>query len=136
MGRRVVRVSSLASAARGRRGFFAAGTQVPDFTVFDGEVLFEGIGALDTYGLWVTDGTAAGTHEVTGISGANSTSGLAPGDMTVFNGKVLFSGIDANNDTGLDNGLWVTDGTAAGTYELTGISGTYLILAPSDLTRL
>jgi ELWxxDGT repeat protein len=105
------------------KGIFSRGPQVPDFTVFNGEVLFEGIGAVDTYGLWVTDGTAADTHDITGISGANSTSGLAPGDMTVFNGKVLFSGIDANNDTGLDTGLWVTDGTAAGTYELTGITG-------------
>jgi hypothetical protein len=32
-------------------------------------VLLAGIGADDTRGLWVTNGTAAGTHEVTGISG-------------------------------------------------------------------
>jgi ELWxxDGT repeat protein len=42
----------------------------PDFTVFNGEVLFSGINAAGNAGLWVTDGTAAGTHEITGISGA------------------------------------------------------------------
>ena len=31
----------------------------------------------------------------------------------------------AATDAAGDKGLWVTDGTAAGTHELTGISGTY-----------
>jgi hypothetical protein len=33
----------------------------PAFTVFKGEVLFSGIDAAGNYGLWVTNGTAAGT---------------------------------------------------------------------------
>jgi ELWxxDGT repeat protein len=89
-------------------------------TVFNGEVLFDGIDAAAKLGLWVTDGTTAGTHELTGISGAYlGVNGLQPRDLTVFNSKVLFSGTDAAGNLG----LWVTDGTAAGTYELTGISG-------------
>jgi ELWxxDGT repeat protein len=49
--------------------------------------------------------------------------------MTVFNADVLFSGYDAAGDTG----LWVTDGTAAETHELTGISGANAAgLNPSD----
>jgi ELWxxDGT repeat protein len=102
----------------------------PVFTVFNGEVLFTGLDAANNFGLWVTDGTAAGTHELTNISGANPgpAGGLfggepvvAPADFTVFNGEVLFNGIDA---AGL-SGLWMTNGTAAGTYELTGIAGAY-----------
>jgi ELWxxDGT repeat protein len=45
-------------------------------------------------------------------------------DLVVFNNKVLFAGLDASNQTE----LWVTDGTAAGTHELTGISGAFTVL--------
>jgi len=92
----------------------------PDFTVLNGEVLFDGLDATGTRGLWVTDGTAAGTHELVGISNANSNEFLAffSPEFTVFNGKALFRG----NDTNGHSGLWVTDGTAAGTHELVGIS--------------
>jgi ELWxxDGT repeat protein len=89
------------------------------FTVFDGEVLFQGTDTSGNIGLWTSTGTVSGTHEVTGISGANS-SGLVPTDITVFKGRALFDGIDASDEMG----LWVTtDGTAAGTHEVTGISG-------------
>jgi ELWxxDGT repeat protein len=93
----------------------------PDFTIFNGQVLFSGVDNSFQQGLWVTDGTAAGTHEITGISGTTST-GVEPGGMTVFNGEVLFRGWNASAPPG-QAGLWVTDGTAAGTHELTGISG-------------
>jgi ELWxxDGT repeat protein len=100
----------------------------PDFTVFNGEVLFNGIDAAGLSGLWVTNGTAGGTHELTGIAGAytGGPTSAAPGrldpqNLTVFGHEVLFTGTDANGNTG----LWVTDGTAAGTHELTGISGAY-----------
>jgi ELWxxDGT repeat protein len=36
-----------------------------DFTVFNGEVLFVGTDANVQIGLWATDGTTAGTHEIT-----------------------------------------------------------------------
>jgi hypothetical protein len=45
------------------------------------------------------------------------TSGLYPEDLTVFNGEVLFSGLDDGVV-----GLWATNGTAAGTTELSGTS--------------
>src|SRR5438445_688040 len=71
-------------------------------------------------GLWVTDGTAAGTHEMTGITGASTSgSGFEPFGFTNFRGEVLF---DGTNSAG-KQGLWVTDGTAAGTHEITGIAG-------------
>lgn len=85
----------------------------PQFTLFDGEVLFSAVNANGQEGLWVTDGTVAGTHELTGISGASS-NGISPYYMTVSNGVVLFNGTDASGN----DSLWVTDGTSAGTYEV------------------
>jgi probable HAF family extracellular repeat protein/ELWxxDGT repeat protein len=108
-------------------GAFANGLTPIDMTVFNGEVFFRGIDTSKNIGLWVTDGTPAGTHELTGISGANSTgsdsfpAGLYPIGMTVFNGELLFEGQNASGN----RGLWVSDGTPAGTHELTGINGAY-----------
>jgi ELWxxDGT repeat protein len=112
--------------------------QNPDFTVFGGMVLFDGLDASNHLGLWVTDGTAAGTTELTGISGANANglfsnlSNLDSPHFTVLNGQVLFNGLDASGN----NGLWVTDGTAAGTHEL-NVTGAYPLtpgLSPNYLT--
>ena len=52
--------------------------------------------------------------------------GLDPSDLTVFNNEVLFNGFDTTANTSFfdgdyPNGLWVTDGTAAGTHELNGM---------------
>jgi ELWxxDGT repeat protein len=108
-------------AVSGANSFGLLADQSPDFTIFNGKVLFSGLNNGFVQSLWVTDGTAAGTHELTGISGGTST-GVEPAGMTVFNGKVLFRGWNASAPPG-QAGLWVTDGTAAGTHELTGISG-------------
>jgi ELWxxDGT repeat protein len=104
----------------------------PDFTVLNNEVLFTGVDASGLVGLWVTDGTAQGTHELTGISGANPSEGLTPYYLTLSNNEVLFAGLDANNKFG----LWETDGTAQGTHEIVsgdsnfGIDPTYLAATP------
>ena len=98
----------------------------PDFTVFNGEVLFEGVDASGDHGLWMTNGTAAGTTEIGGIANGNIFGAYASGllrsitdpDFTVFNGEVLFEGVDASGD----HGLWMTNGTAAGTTEIGGIA--------------
>jgi ELWxxDGT repeat protein len=89
----------------------------PDFTVLGNKALFVGVDASVHTNLWVTDGTAAGTHELstpTAYSGGLFVN-LPDPDFTVFGTKVLFAGNDAS--TGID--LWVTDGTSAGTHELT-----------------
>ncbi len=110
-------------------GFFST-TVTPDFTVFGNEVLFRGIDTGGASGLWMTDGTALGTKEITGVNGTAST-GISPNDMTVFNGGVLFNGADAAGHLG----LWTTDGTAAGTQELTSIGGAAAGgLNPTDMT--
>src|SRR5438132_1505413 len=105
-------------------------------------VLFNGYNASHQFGLWATDGTAAGTFELTGIIGANTGMlGLGPTNMTVFRpgssffapAEVLFNGVDASGN----NGLWVTNGTAAGTHEITGITGAaanFPGLDPRDMT--
>ena len=115
-------------------GLFSGGPSwEPAMTVLNGAMLFSGTNASENRGLWVTDGTGTGTHELTGISGAYSGgifSGEFTPDMTAFNGKVLFAGRDA----AFHEGLWVTDGTAAGTHELTGISGAGVNFGPFDMT--
>ena len=108
------------------------GLDPTDMVVFNGKVLFNGVDASGLSGLWATTGTAAGTSElVAGAGGASDPNGLNPTDLTVFDGKVLFSALDAGGDIG----LWVTDGTATGTHEVTGITGADPAgLDPSDLT--
>jgi ELWxxDGT repeat protein len=103
--------------------------QNPYFTPLNDKVLFEGVRLnlrthSDEASLWVTDGTAAGTHELSGISGASSI-GISPYYMTVSNSVVLFNGTDASGN----DSLWVTDGTSAGTYELSSDPD-----LPTDLT--
>jgi ELWxxDGT repeat protein len=85
-------------------------------------LLFSGYDADGNDGLWVSDGTAAGTHELTGISGAyGGGNGVSPYNITAFDGGALFAGEDASGVVG----LWVTDGTIAGTHEVTSINGVY-----------
>ena len=118
---------------------FAPYTSVSlDLTVFNNQVLFAGRigpGAIGPYTLWTTDGTAAGTVPLT-IAGARSsglfTDTVRPG-FTVFGAEVLFRGIDTAGATG----LWKTNGTAGGTSEITGISGTASTgINPTDMTVL
>jgi ELWxxDGT repeat protein len=113
----------------GISGTSLEGLNPNSFMLFNSEVLFSGRDASSNYGLWVTTGTAAGTYELTGISGTYTGQyGLGPSTFTVFNGEVLFTGRDSSGFVG----LWVTNGTAAGTSELTGISGAPA--SPNDLT--
>jgi ELWxxDGT repeat protein len=91
--------------------------------------MFDGFDSAGNYGLWVTNGTAAGTYELT-LSGAYA-GGIFGDYFTSLNGQVLFEGANAAHQFG----LWVTNGTAAGTHELTGISGASAGgLNPEELT--
>jgi ELWxxDGT repeat protein len=91
--------------------------------------LFIGLDANGRYGLWVTDGTSAGTSELA-VARAYS-GGLSPSDITVVGNKALFVGVDASGN----EHLWVTDGTAAGTNELSN-AAFFNPLYPSDITTL
>ena len=59
--------------------------------------------------LWVTDGTAAGTHMVKDIVPGANTSNVSY--LTRFNDKVVFSAY--TDDYGIE--LWISDGTEEGT---------------------
>ncbi len=117
----------------GISGALPAGIDPSFMTIYGGAVLFVGNDLSGNIGLWTTTGTAAGTTELTGISGAQTAAngGITPTDLTTFKGEVLFAGIDSSGNTG----LWETNGTAAGTTELTGIGGANASgIKPSDMT--
>lgn len=91
------------------------GLSPTDITVLGAQVLFAGINSSGDVGLWTSDGTAAGTVELTSIAGASSAE-VAPADLTVFGADALFSA--STRAARLDSGI--TDGTAGGTHELAG----------------
>jgi ELWxxDGT repeat protein len=75
------------------------------------------------YELWVSDGSAAGTHEVIDLF-PGTTSGIANGGanpvpMIEYNGKVYFQGITSFSD----GGLYSSDGSSAGTTLVKGSPG-------------
>src|SRR5207247_319496 len=70
--------------------------------------------------LWVTDGTAAGTHLVRDIAAGSAWSYLE--GLTSLGSTVLFSASDGVS--GVD--LWRSDGTAAGTFALPATPATYI----------
>ena len=86
-----------------------------NLVLFNGD---DGSSGFGVRGLWVTDGTTAGTWEI--LAGANATQlspgpfALSPGPFVSLGSEVLFQASDANNN----NALWVTDGTSPGTSEL------------------
>ncbi len=92
-----------------------------DLVQYRGKVLFNAKDSSGGSGLWITDGTAAGTTEIGGLNDQGVTNanvqGLNPNNAIVFNGKIYFEGEDSSPG----NGLWVSDGTAAGTTEVGGL---------------
>ena len=102
-------------------------------------VFFAGADTGSNTGLWVTDGTASGTTEIGGIGDASGVidvgpDGLKPTDITDNGPDVLFSGEDKNSN----DELWMSDGTAAGTVELSGgLTGEASTgLDPTDIVSL
>ena len=96
----------------------------PEFTPLGSKLLFVGVDASGRRGLWVTDGTSAGTSELAAgaLSGGLFSNLLVDQepDFTVLGAKAVFLGTDASGHPN----LWVTDGTSAGTSELT-VAGAY-----------
>ena len=97
----------------------------PDFTVFGNQAVFLSLNASDVLGIAITNGTEAGTSELS-VGGAYS-GGLfdwstSPNpEFTALGNEVLFEGEDQSGHLG----LWVTNGTVLGTSELTGIANAY-----------
>ena len=136
-GTKELAVAGANSAGLFTLNFFPSGFS-PGFTILGTRALFEGYDASGIDGLWVTDGTSAGTSELT-VAGSFA-SGLFPDvntpDLTVFGGKALFAGEDTSGNIG----LWSTNGTGAGTSELTvagsNATGLFFNIAAPDFTVL
>jgi len=93
----------------GLMGWDFADSKVPGFCVSNGTLFFKSGDASHGYELWKTDGTTAGTVEVSDIyPGAT---GSNPYFITAFNGKVYFTARD--NVHGWE--LFCSDGTPSGT---------------------
>ena len=117
--------SELTVSGASSSGLFSLPGLDPDITALGRRALFVGEDAGNHPNLWITDGSSAGTSELT-VAGAFS-GGLFSNllydqepDFTVLGAKAVFLGTDASGHPN----LWVTDGTAAGTSELT-VSGAY-----------
>jgi ELWxxDGT repeat protein len=82
------------------------------FNEYDGKLYFMADYPGHAYKLWVTNGTTAGTFQL-------STAG-APEQFTVYNGKLYFKATDGSNDTE----LWESDGTEANTHIVKNINPT------------
>lgn len=99
-------------------GIFSNGAyNDPNFTTVGTKVLFQAADTNGYSGLWVTNGTVAGTSALT-VPGTNTSCGpfcLEVPDITAIGGKAVFMAVDTSNH----QNLWVTDGTQAGTKKLT-----------------
>ena len=96
-----------------------------DFFVYGHRVLFRATDSVGRVGLWITDGTSAGTQEITPFN-ADFQGIFTNGVVPVFSGAgngVIFNGVGDNGKIG----LWATDGTAAGTQELSVVTGSTTI---------
>jgi ELWxxDGT repeat protein len=94
----------------GLLGWDFADSKVPGFCVANGTLFFKSGNAAHGYELWKTDGTTAGTVEVSDIYPGPT--GSNPYFITSFNGKVFFTAKD--NVHGWE--LFCSDGTDAGTH--------------------
>jgi ELWxxDGT repeat protein len=111
-----------ANSAQNGGIFWEGNVEYPDFTSYGGDAVFVGYDSDNHVGLWLTDGTPGGTTEIGGLGGAGIAGGLnlltdASPDFTVYEGRVYFIG---SNSSGQQT-LWVTNGTAGGTYS-TGLA--------------
>jgi ELWxxDGT repeat protein len=99
----------------------------------NGKLFFTAAGASGSRDLWITDGTAAGTHQV----GASAGPFAVRRFLAAGNGKLLFA---AENAAGVEP--WVSDGTDAGTHQVadldpgSGSSVSFYNTAPSGKDAL
>lgn len=86
-------------------------------TMVNGVLYFNGRSASDStngYELWRSDGSDTGTYQVKDILSGSSSS--HPEEFMVLEDKLVFTAYStAGTQTGINTGLWVSDGTNAGT---------------------
>jgi len=81
-----------------------------NIAIANNKLFFNAIDNNDSLRVWVSDGTASGTHPINTVKGADI--------FYTYNNKIFFYGISADSngaDFGRD-GLFSTDGTEAGTH--------------------
>jgi ELWxxDGT repeat protein len=113
--------------------YYSSSSYSENFTEVNGKLFFSAFGGVNGNGLWVTDGTTAGTQLVKDIRPGSdgSYSSYYFYDFTEVNGKLYFTAEDEING----RELWVSDGTTAGTRlvkDIPGRIGSY----PSELTEV
>lgn len=112
--------------------FQCYGLQAGNLVAFGKHAAFFGNDADGRRGIWVTDGTAAGTNEIGGSGSLGIKDayfgGIQATDLTALGNRLIFQGVDKYNHTG----LWVTDGTTHGTKEVGGVRNADILGASSD----
>lgn len=105
----------------GSRGSLNETAALPEFTTIGSRTVFAGNGVTTGVQLWSTDGTAAGTIQLTGAGTFRSALGALPTELTPMDGRVYFSAISPkNSDVSV---LYRTDGTKSGTKQVAGLVG-------------
>ena len=93
------------------------GYGINSLTVSGGKLYFVAPGGSDTQ-LWTTDGTIAGTTQLTTENAGSG--GLNPSNLVDLNGTLFFT---ANDPANGEDGLWSSDGTTTGTTLVTDLAG-------------
>ncbi len=118
------------SGDKGVANAWSAGLDPYELTnIGGGKAVFAGLDSSDSWTLWVTNGTSAGTQELGGVWNAGLKRLFVAGELGVFTrlgNEALFVSEDASGNST----LWVTDGTVAGTYEIGGIGNAGVAGAP------
>lgn len=99
----------------------SGGDVITDTATLGNKVFFKADDGTTGQELWVSDGTAAGTHIVQDLApGAPSS---YPTNPTTFKGKVYFGASGkAGGNSGEPYDLWSTDGTAEGTQVVSDVA--------------
>lgn len=96
-------------------GSIKYGSRPADLTVYNEKLYFSAEDETHGREIWVSDGTEEGTKLFKDLGGDKYNSN--PTNFTEVNGKLYFGA--SNGTQGRSNyGLWVTDGTVAGTVEV------------------
>lgn len=101
--------------------------QIRETIRFEDGFIFQGFDPVVAGEPWFTDGTVEGTFLLADLNVTRST---WPSDFTVFGDKVVFTGrgLDSNGDR---SDIFVTDGTAQGTFPVANIWGDPFPPAPA-----
>ena len=101
-------------------GLVPLGFQIQSMVGVGNRLFFSGFSSSTSNAIYVTDGTAAGTTRLAPV-GLNSTGGAndVPAALIAFGSKVAFTATDNSGNVG----IWVSDGTIAGTIELPNLVG-------------